>query len=608
MEVAEKIDQFLFQTHVRHAPFAVTGPRSYYIGFEDFYPDRLGEHIKNNMMGLWFPPYRILESIYFEKDGAIMKSRDLKLSKDYRLFFFDGFEAVMFITEDRSSLVFKIKSNPAVVSGVSVHLKCNVIPIWGISPEYKWELKGIGDSPKLEINNGEMNISFCQSGLGEAKISDDEIVYPITGNGSLIISDAKHVSRKVSSNRPNKYAEFDRNYTQLITGNSELNTRFSWSKVNISWLYADYGSGLTCITGGQPEFPWFFSIDTFIALSGILSSGFFDVAHNSLDTLFTFAANQKGIMPHEILVNGVVSNSGNLEETAYMPIALWQYYNWTADSTLLKKHFDTAVKGYERLLENGLKGKGVMEDHNAGEGIDVDTVCYFINGGNRLLQINDLINGGISTSLSSRLKDDVAHWKKFLNREMWIRDENAYADRYVDGVPLLNEFWTTILPFEQGLASNKGRYERFIRSPYFENMSTREGLKVDRNGHVMPVNTGLLVNGALRYEDTETAWDFFSRNLSSFGKFSTASFPEITNNNRGCFLQAWSGALVVENVVGGFLGVTAEGGMLKVSPRMPKELNLLKVRLNNLRAGDKSYNITFHMDSFFDDVHRIQEI
>lgn len=608
MEIADKRELFLLQNNVRHSPFALTSEKLYFIGFEDFIPDKLGRRLKDSMMGLWFPPYRILESIYFEKNGRMLGSTDLRISSTSRLFSFEGFEVEMSAPQASTVFVLKIRATGKNPPRVDVHLKCSVIPVWGYNPEYEWKLLDTGNFPAIEINKGELIYHISNTGDGKISVVGDEVILSTYGSDAVLVKRIINSFEELEKSSEDQVENLSESYSNLSTGDAVLNTAFSWSKTNMKWLYSDFGEGIRGITAGHPEFPSFYSVDTFVALEGMLAAGFFKIAHNSLSTLFAIAEKQKGIMPHEIISTGKVSHQGYLMETAFMPTALWRYYNWTADTSLLKRHFYTAVRGYETLLERGLEGKFTQKGKETEKGINLVTVCYYINGASDLLKINDMIRGRLTNALSTRLADEIEKWTAFLDKEMWIREKKSYAGTYIDGVPVQDEGWKSIIPFEQNLVSNASRYRRFINSSYFGSITTVKGMKGEEAGFDKPVNTGLLIKAALNYDDPDTAWEFYSKNLASFGKYSTACFPEMIDNSVGCFLQAWSGSLIVENMIEGFLGITASKGKLDVLPKLPKVLKFSKIDLKNIRAGDRKYNILFHTNSYIDQGFSIKEV
>lgn len=578
----------LIETNAKHRPFAMGGSDSYLISFEDMVPDRLGDHIKDNMMGLWFPPYRLLSSIEVEKDGLIPKPVEMITTGRRRSFIYDGFQLHISFESSSGSLVLEV--NASREGELALILRPGIIPIWGTNTRFQsntsinessivWEILPVKERIELELppgsralpRNGSIAISFT----GDARFRFSRIAD--NGDPDSTSSWGRIVSMKG---------------TELHGVGGGLGGYFDWAKTNLKWLYFQYRNGINCIAAGQPEFPWFFSIDTFLSLDGMLASGFFDMTRNSLDFLFRLAEKQNGRMPHEILATGEISNPGNLEETAYMPIALAKYFKWTGDRSLVDRYLPVAISGLKSLYESGMKGKAVMEDHDAGEGVDIDTLSYYVKAVDSLEYLQKRCGCVIENEVLKMLTEKREETKKFILSEMWMDEFKAYADRHIDGIPVMKGFWTTIMPFEQGIAP-KGRFEAFVNGEHFREISKEDGLRVDKNGFVMPVNTGLLVNASLKYGNFQIAWANFHKNLGTFGKFSTASFPEITNHSRGCFLQAWSAALIIENLITGFFGVEPDNETVKMAPKFAEGYGLEGAELLNLRIGTKAYRIRY---------------
>lgn len=571
-----------------HKPFSVSGPDSYFISFEDLVPGKLGDHINDNMMGLWIPPFRLLSSISVKRNGILMKPIGMTISDSGRVFDFSDFD--LGLSYSRQDGCFKLDViSTHMARPVDLILQTDVIPIWGIEAGYGFSTHERNGRVDWEIDPIGEEVELSASGEYELAVEGSVVKIRVLRDATCWI---RRKSRPLPEQSVSEWSALVQEVgTDLNSPGSDLGYYFNWAKSNMKWLYFHYDGERKCIAAGQPEFPWFFSVDTFIALEGILSAGFFGIARNSLDTLFSLAQSRNGVMPHEILATGKISNPGNLEETAYMPIALRQYHAWTGDDSLIRRHLRTALKGMNILAGTDLKGKGVMEDHNAGEGIDIDTASYFV----RALEALEYLSHETCMEIDGENLQSInglhGRWKKFVLEEMWVKEHSAFADRYIDGVPVMKGFWTTIIPFEQGLP-DRSKFEQFVKGDHLGKMVTHDGLRVDDNGFVMPVNTGLLVKAALKYGYPEMAVENLRKNLGTFGKFSSASFPEITNNSKGCFLQAWSAALAIENVVCGFLGIkpTPEGP--EVNPVWSDYIAPPGSLLSNLRVRDKTYSIT----------------
>ena len=174
---------------------------------------------------------------------------------------------------------------------------------------------------------------------------------------------------------------------------------------------------------------------------------------------------------------------------------------------------------------------------------------------------------------------------------MWMPEINGFADRYKDGLPQFNGFWTSVLPFSFNLAS-KENYTNFVteNSEAFSRLMSSNGLKVDQNGNVMPNGNSMLVKASLNYGDVNNALKVLHMNIDAIGRYSNYCFPEIINNPSGCFIQAWSAALFIENIIYDFLGIYPNGKELEINRRfsIPEEFEGL--RINGMKHRNRLYN------------------
>lgn len=571
-----------------HKAFVVPGPDFYYIGFEDMTPGSLGEHLKNNMAGLWFPPYRIISNIYVVKEGRNAKAESMTARRDGRIFDFGFCTMIVSAPEDDRGYSLQIDI-PEVTGKLRIIMEKDVIPVWGITENYHEVGRADGGKILVSVIPVGETIEFSSDGNCSLKLEDGKVSATVNGKARVNIRRLRPGNTGTDNGSYNSATE--ERETVLSSTLDLIGVAIHWSEVNLKWLYHEYGEHIRCIAAGQPEFPWFFSIDTFLSLEGMLSAGLFRLSRNSLETLFRLAEEKRGRMPHEFLHNGWISNPGNVEETAYMPIALDQYYRWTGDGKFVSRHFNTALTGLISLASGGIDGKAVMEDHQAGEGTDIDSMCYFVKAADSILSLEKTLE--LDTGADGELIADRAwYWKKFIRKEMWMPEEDAYADRCIDGVPVMKGFWTTILPFEQGIAPRE-KYQRFTEGHHFNDLMLEDGLRVDRNGIVMPVNTGLLVKASLKYGDRDNAWKLYLKNMNTFGRYSTAAFPEMSNDKRGCFIQAWSSALMIENMITGFLGIRPNGNDVVANPMIPESIRGSTFELTGLRTWNSRYDLKF---------------
>lgn len=567
-----------------HKAFSTTGRNYYFIGFEDLVPGKVGEHIPGNMMGFWVPPVRILECFYLERDGKVLKA-DKEIVLPGRRIFHSGSTTIT-LDAPGDDVSLKIVVEQVDASGLRMHFPASVIPLWGTSIDTAHSISSDRGYPAITIPAAGLSVQFRAVGVSGASNNGDDIIFELGNRSEIAIVLAGGIQA------PQRNADFlsDLLSRTIVKSQAvEVVQSFEWAKANLASLYFDFGKAGSGMAAGMPEFPWFFSIDTFVSLPGLLASGMHEIARSSLDTLFSYAMGENGIIPHEILATGSICTAGTIAEIALMPTALRMYYNWTGDRSLVEKHAFATVKGYEHLLEAGLKGRGVMEDHKAGEGVDIDTICYFLRGAKDLEFIRDHFPMNLEREFWESLKAEGDRWATVLKEDLWMDDRQAFAERFIDGIPVSHGFWTSIVPFETGLAS-RDRYLSFVSGESYKKMISKDGLTVDGRGRVMPVGNGLFVRSALKYGDTERAWQFFESNLTTLGRYSTGCFPEISNNQRGCFVQAWSAALVVENLICGFMGIEPVEGIVELKHRLPEALKNTASSVDRLRVWDREFS------------------
>ena len=106
----------------------------------------------------------------------------------------------------------------------------------------------------------------------------------------------------------------------------------------------------------------------------------------------------------------------------------------------------------------------------------------------------------------------------------------------------------------------------------------------------MPVLNCLMSIGASKYGDFDTMHLFFACNLWKFGQFMPCAIPEILDSTEGCYLQAWSSAMLINVFLGCYMGICAENRHLS-SSTMLRHGSLSSVKLKALRVRDSVYSV-----------------
>ena len=83
---------------------------------------------------------------------------------------------------------------------------------------------------------------------------------------------------------------------------------------------------------------------------------------NTLKILENYSKTQNGRIPHEIVSNGRVYNSGNLVESLAYPSMIWMY-EYTGNSKFLEERKGMIFNSIHSHIRSNLKGTGIMEYH-----------------------------------------------------------------------------------------------------------------------------------------------------------------------------------------------------------------------------------------------------
>ena len=576
-------------------PFVLSGRSYYYIGFTDLKPEGLGYHIKNEMNGLWFPPIRVLKWITLERNGKMMIPE--AVIRDYTSVKFEFVEmALKFLVADGNSFLVELERDKWNIEPVEIVLELGIMPVWFSDRDTDFSISKKDSSIVIIEKNFGRRVIISSEGSKAVRYDRNRITFKTENSMIIQIKVMENESGKITSKNIKKEAEDYRSQFMrsmgnktAISGNTKIAEYFNLAVLNLMWMaldMKDVGSG---IVAGYPDFPWLFGIDTYYSSKGLLISGMNEEYENTLKVLEKYGRNQDGRIPHEIVSNGKVYNKGNRVETIAYPAMVWNLYEYTGKTEKVKEREGLFMSSLSPALLHEVKGTGIMEDPDAGEGTDIDTICNYIESLNSLLKINSVIESG---RIDEReIKKEIDEKITFLRNEMWMEEIGGFADRYRDGIPQFNGFWTSVLPFSFNFA-HTNQYKKFLNESgeAYSKLITSDGIKVDQNGNVMPNGNSMFVKGSLNYNDVRTAMKFLYMNMSSIGKYSNYCFPEIINNSSGCFMQAWSAALFIENIIHDFLGIHPDGRKLDVYNRFTIPEEFEGIRVNGMKYRDSLYN------------------
>jgi glycogen debranching enzyme len=589
-------------TNPGHFPFTISGIRSYFIGFTDLVPDNLGNHIKDEMNGLWIPPLRLFKNITVSGNSRPLKVVSFSTLPWKRIFDFRNARIELMMT-DHAAMLIKLFSTIRM----SVNLEFKPIPVWldARSPEHSIMVGSNGRRVTVDFPNfgKTFGITF---GKGKPCVTEEKMRLDSIGESFILIeedTDPSHCDSRFNIGRFEKDAASPYSdlltRSELTTGNRPVDDAYYWSRMALAWLsHTQDGIG-TGITAGHPEFPWYFGFDTFLTIDALLECGMFDIAAGSLEILSLRARGNGGRIPHEIITNGHVFNEGDLEESAMFATALLKYYDWTLDRRFLANHAEDAYRALCFVLDRDMVGPGAMEDPERGKGKDIDTMCFFVQSVESIKRIRSILDDIVTFPVFDRMDELIeagSETRKTVEDEMWIPEQNTYANRIVDGSSLFKGYWTSMMPFYCHIAG-KDRFAKFAGSVNggLTLISGRYGIRADMRGAAMPVQNGMMCMTSLFYGDGDNALKFFRHNLKAFGKYSPCSIPEITNRRNGCYMQAWSSAMLIHPLIGGFIGIDVKDGLPSMKPNLIGRISD-RVKLKGISIGGRTYDCTILAD------------
>lgn len=578
--------------------FSISNSTSYFSGYTDLSGGSYGHHIPGEMSGLWHPPLRLLRSLAVAGESAGEVIQRYETLPDRRIFHFSGFSIELSMPEGHLMLV-RCRCRTAKTCTLAMETGPSAVWFSDWQPECRTRQRG----QKVEMSFSRPRWEFSivpsravltvEGNIVRTEMEDDASLLVTGGTdgaaGGYVASPAA-----TSIQYPDVLSS-----CLMRCSSPPVEEAFYWSKLGLHWLaHRQDGLGYG-ITAGHPEFPWYFGLDAFHSMDALLQTGQWACARGTLEILSSFARTQEGRVPHEIVTNGRVYNPGDMEESAMYPSALWKYLDWTGDTAFAAEHLSDAAHALRYVVQRDFVGPGAMEDPERGSAKEIDTMCHFVEGAEALRHLASSVqceDVGWEDGISD-VYDLASSTRKYIRNEMWLAEIDGFANRVVGGDPVFRGHWTSIAPFVAGIASDS-QYSSFAMSPGngLSLHSSPGGLFVEpEKRNVMPVLNGLMAVAASKYRDFDTMHRFYSSNVSVLGQFMPCALPEIIGSEEGCFLQAWSSAMIVHPLLSGYLGLSLADGGPRCTP-MLKEGLLSSVSIRRLRVREALYSVDAETD------------
>lgn len=413
---------------------------------------------------------------------------------------------------------------------------------------------------------------------------------------------------------------------------------FDWIKVHTNWLTLDQDKLGRGIMAGIPEYPWWFCCDSYYAMQGVLAMGDFELCRDTLKLMCDYSAeyNKNGRVVHEILPNGVCPNAGNTQETANFVAAVWKYYEFTGDWSLVEECLPYIQKCIAWLQEQDEdrdmfpSGYGIIEI--AGLNMEmIDTAVYTCEAyecyAKMLAKIGKAQEAETFFALHEKTKDAI-------NEKLWDDRAGLYCDAYAsynvinqkrevierlvenseseeirsyihalleerknDGNEekgwLLNRNWVINTPMEIGIAPVE-KAERALSRMRQDDFIGRYGMYLDAltQRAMMTINTGVMAVAQARYGHVDEALRLLEKTFDTYSMATPGSIAEMSPDY-GCFVQAWTAYGAMVAVVKHFFGVDprASEGKIVICPCMPEKWG--DAQISNVRVLDGSIDVKY---------------
>ena len=442
-----------------------------------------------------------------------------------------------------------------------------------------------------------------------------------------------------------KKALYDRIYgrARITIPDTSLLKVYNWVKVNAQWLVRDVPGVGRGLGAGLMEYPWWFGCDNTYALQGVMETGDFKLAEQTLRLLRNKSGekNGNGRIPHEVSTNGAVANPGNTQETAHFIMCVGKLYQWTGDKQFLREMYPTIQKGLHWLLTEQDKNQNLFPE---GYGITeilglnaelIDVAVYTQQALVAASKIADILN---DHDASKRYKDLAFTLKNKINADFWDEKDSSYCDFFgtkeqaltaitgsikqliqngeaansdrikyfqdllksVSEMPdtsrgwIINKNWVINTPLETGIAP----YNRAIRALdniYNHNLGEYGPyLSAVEAKHMMTIATGVQAVAEYKYGRTDKCLFYVNQIVKTFSRVLPGSISEMMPDY-GCFTQAWTNYGVVLPIISHIFGISPNAALKKIeiAPNIPDIWSKDSLSITALPVGDNEILISY---------------
>ena len=425
--------------------------------------------------------------------------------------------------------------------------------------------------------------------------------------------------------------------SSLCVGDERFETIFDWVKVHCDWLTVNAGEYGRAIAAGLPEYPWWFGCDSCYTIQGLLCAGQYELARQTLKLLADYSAkvnDGNGRIVHEITPYGLCPNPGNTQETAHFVTAVWHYYMWTGDESLVVELLPLLEKSMQWLAqmdEDGdcfPSGYGIIEIAGLSAEM-IDTAVYTAQAWGCFADFM-VLAGEKEKEAAARAKHEKCVGA--VNTILWDEEEGLYCDacasaefvrscrdsilfrrgdsrneaagaafdamlarkQVAEGEEtgfIINYNWTQNTPMESGIAP-KGKADIALARMHTADFIGPWGmyLNVLRQDQTMTISTGAMAVAQARYGYADRALELLEKMNATFGMVGPGQFAEMSPDY-GCVVQAWTAYALFTPVVRHMLGIQPDAvrGEVLIRPSLPEKW--MDVTIKNVRVLDGEISV-----------------
>jgi len=568
---------------IRQGFYTITSPTSYLTGAVGGGFPPLGQHIRGEMGGYWYPPVKVLGGFECTVDSVKVEEGVLQgFRYGYtwvtHLFKLPGFSVKRHVSLRGNTLEVRYTCGDCG-RPLTLSLYTSRVASWNTDLSFGLTLRNRGGTVHLNWRANSVSV--------EGRVSPVRGRLVSAGGGRLVYKGIGEVCVELEVRRPPPRMERIEDHYSTCTSHPKIyGDVYSRAMRNLLSLARADPLGVY-FSAGHPEFPWLFGVDTCYVVEQTRFAGFGWLRGAALRSLLSNRDSRVGLIPHEVTHGGEIYNPGDLEETPFFIKLYLEYALDSGDLHSLGEAYETCatLMGFlERYDKDGdlvAEGPGIVEGQGRERGAKIDVACYTALAYRAMAKAAQLLG-----------RPEYEQWVKAsdtiieeVNTGYWSNKTHTYRQLKIEGEYVDTGDWTHVIPFATGIAPPErgGDLSRLAREPY----SGRYGLYLKKNTGTpkpgakgggppsMPIGTGLLASSLFRYGRMDDGWRVVDKLVSIYGLSGPGYLAEIAPN-LGCHTQAWSYSAYASSLIEAALKPSYDGSTntLTIDPPREAKINL----------------------------------